>query len=71
MKDSALPSWVELRSVKPLRQVAQITSLSEDTIARRYPHLIVKLSPRRRSMALGDALDIARGKVPDEKLKTA
>ena len=57
----AEPSWIELRSIKPLGQVKKITSLSEDTLGRRYPHLIVKLSPGRRGMSLGNALAIARG----------
>ena len=47
--------------IKPLGQVKKITSLSEDTLGRRYPHLIVKLSPGRRGMSLGNALAIARG----------
>jgi hypothetical protein len=55
------PNWLELRSIRPLSQVTQITSLSEDSLGRHYPHLIVKLSPRRRGMSLGNALAIARG----------
>ena len=41
-----------------LAQAAEITCLSEDTLRRRYAHLIKKLSPRRSGMSLGDALDI-------------
>jgi hypothetical protein len=39
----------------------QVTGLSKDTIKRRYPHLIRKLSERREGMQLGDALAIAAG----------
>ena len=41
-----------------LAQAVEITGLSEDTLRRRYGHLIKQLSPRRRGMNLGDALDI-------------
>jgi hypothetical protein len=62
------PSWLDLESVIPLRSpsaerdVERITSLSEDTIKRRYPEYIVELSPRRRGMKLKRALEITEGK---------
>jgi hypothetical protein len=64
---------VRLRSIIHLRRpkralrresslsVEEITGLSPDTIARRYPDKIKYLSPRRRGMALGDAIAIAEG----------
>jgi hypothetical protein len=52
------PSWIELESVRPMSEVERITSLSADTIGRRYPEKIVDLSPRRRGMKLRDILDI-------------
>lgn len=56
------PSWLELESIRPLKpDVEQITSLSEDSIKRKYPELIVKLSPRRVGMKLRNALLIAAG----------
>jgi hypothetical protein len=63
---------VRLHCVVPLRKskrnvvdgpsAEEITNLSEDTLKRRYPHLIRDLSDRRRGMQLGDALAIAAGK---------
>jgi hypothetical protein len=62
---------VRLRCVVPLRKqkrnvvegpsAEEITNLSEDTLKRRYPHLIRNLSDRRCGMQLGDALAIAGG----------
>ena len=48
----------ERRRKVSLRQAEEITGLSEDTLRRRYGHLIKKLSPRRSGMDLGDVLDI-------------
>ena len=63
---------IRLRCIVPLRKpkrgsrdvpsAEEITSLSEDTLKRRYPHLIRNLSERRKGMQLGDALTIANGK---------
>jgi len=56
-----LPSWIELESVQRMAVVEEITSLSADTIRRKYAEYIVKLSPRRDGMKLRDALRIANG----------
>jgi hypothetical protein len=53
------PSYLELESVQPMPVVVRITSLSADTIKRRYPELIVHLSERRVGMKLRHALAIA------------
>ena len=55
------PTWLELESVRPLRDVEEITSLPPDTIKRRYPNLVVQLSARRVGMKLRHALAIANG----------
>jgi hypothetical protein len=61
------PTWLEMESVIPLRSsvkehdAERITSLSEDTLKRRYPDLIKTLSDRRRGMKLKHALAIADG----------
>jgi hypothetical protein len=57
------PNWLQMESILPIENVTKITSLSRDTISRRYPHLVKKLSPRRKGMRLSDALAIARGDV--------
>ena len=56
-----LPSWIELESVQRMAVVEEITSLSADTIRRKYAEYIVKLSPRRDGMKLKHALAIANG----------
>jgi hypothetical protein len=57
------PNWLAMESIVPIENVTKITSLSRDTISRRYPHLVKRLSPRRKGMRLSDALAIARGDV--------
>jgi hypothetical protein len=67
MDGQSKPSWLDLESILPLRSagaerdVERITSLSEDTIKRRYPKWVVKLSARRRGMKLRHALQISEG----------
>lgn len=56
-----LPSWLELESVQKLSVVEKITSLSADSLRRRFPQFIVKLSKRRDGMKLKHALAIANG----------
>jgi hypothetical protein len=61
------PNWLDLESVIPLqtikggRDAKQITGLSADTIKRRYPEYVKKLSARRRGIKLRHALEIAEG----------
>jgi hypothetical protein len=47
---------LRLKRIIPLRQAAEVSSLSQDTLRRRYPDKIIKLSERRHGMRLGDAL---------------
>jgi hypothetical protein len=56
------PTWLELERVIPLGEAEQITNLSSDTIKRRYPDHVVRLSPRRVGIKLRSALAIASGK---------
>ena len=44
--------------VIPLRQAGEVAGISADTIRRRYPEIIVQLSPRRVGVRLRDALNI-------------
>jgi hypothetical protein len=65
------PSWLERRQVlrlstkskKPrkLPTAEEVTSLSADTLKRKYADRIKHLSDRRVGMTLGDALEIAEG----------
>jgi hypothetical protein len=52
------PNWIELQRVVPLPEAARLSSISVDTIKRRHADKIVWLSPRRRGMRLGDALNL-------------
>jgi hypothetical protein len=69
---TATPSWIEGESIIALEKdgspgevtVKRITSLSPDTVKRRYPHFVVQLSPNRLGMKLKNALAIAAGKTP-------
>jgi hypothetical protein len=47
----------------------QVTGLSADTLKRRYPDYIRDLSDRRLGMLLGDALDIAAGKIQPKSME--
>jgi len=57
------PNWtkLELESVKPLRQVEELTSLDRDTLARVYPNYLVRLSPKRLGMKFRNVLKIMNG----------
>ena len=53
-----LPPEIARLRVIPIAQAAEITNLSKDTLRRRYPDKIIKLSVRRLGMRLADALAI-------------
>jgi hypothetical protein len=61
------PGWLELESIIPLestkgqRCAEQITGLSSDTIKRRFPKFVRRLSERRVGIKLRHALEIANG----------
>jgi hypothetical protein len=46
----------ELDRVVSLQQAARLMGISPDTIRRRHPDKILRLSPRRQGMRLRDAL---------------
>lgn len=57
------PTWIELESVKLMAEVETITTLSRETVKRRYGKYVVKLSARREGMKLRHALAITRGEL--------
>jgi hypothetical protein len=57
------PDWLELESSKPLSMASKITSLSEDTLKRRYAEYVTQLSERRRGMKLKHILAITNGTI--------
>ena len=60
-QQSERPRWVELERIVPPDEAEQLTSLSHDTLRRRFPNLIVNLSPRRVGIRLRDVLAINNG----------
>jgi hypothetical protein len=52
---------LQLEKVLAMHQAAEVTGLSTDTLERRYPHLIVRLSPRRKGIPVKHVLAITRG----------
>jgi hypothetical protein len=65
------PLDVELlkkRRILPLQTVAELTSLSEDTLKRNFPDKIRRLSARRLGMALADVLDIGSSSLNSEEI---
>jgi hypothetical protein len=53
----ALTPEQELERLLPVGQAAEMNNISLDTWRRRYPHLIVKISPRRNGVKFRDALN--------------
>jgi hypothetical protein len=54
-------SEVELQRIVSLAEACRLSSLSEDTIKRRYRDKLIQVSPRRLGMRLGDALNLNQG----------
>ena len=57
------PTWLELESLRPLGEATKITNLSRDTLKRRYPKYIVKMSWRREGIKLRHILQITTGEL--------
>ena len=57
------PTWLERESVRPLKEIKELTSLSPDTLKRRYAEYVVELSPGRLGMKLKHGLAIANGEI--------
>src|SRR5262245_40716528 len=55
------PGWVELKSIKRMKTASEMTSLSPDAIRRKYPDLVVKLSPKRDGMSMENIISIMNG----------
>jgi hypothetical protein len=59
--NAGLPDWpVELLRVVEPQEAERLSSLSWDTIKRRYPDKIIELSEHRKGMRVGDALTLKR-----------
>lgn len=55
-----IPNDLRLQQIVPLKEAARLRGVSEDTLRRHHADKIVKLSPRRTGMRLGDALMIGK-----------
>jgi hypothetical protein len=51
-------SALELNRIVDMAEAQHLSSLSEDTLTREYAEYIISLSPRRRGMRAGHALQI-------------
>lgn len=57
---SHFPPELQLKRMLSLQEAALLRGISVDTLRRRYPHLIRKLSSRRDGMSVEDALSIGQ-----------
>jgi hypothetical protein len=64
VNEQQFQEWLRLKSKIPVKRAAELNNLSEDTFRRRYPDLILDLSPRRQGVELGAALAIGKPKEP-------
>jgi hypothetical protein len=55
-----LPVSLEGERIISLDEAAEIAGISTDTLRRRYGHLIIRISPRRRGIRLRDVLSIGQ-----------
>jgi hypothetical protein len=51
-------SPLEMHRVVSLNEAARLAGISDDTLRRRHPDKIVRISPRRVGMRVGDALQL-------------
>jgi hypothetical protein len=52
-----LPADIERQRMIPLAKAAELRGVSLSTLKRCFPHLIVRVSPGRLAVRLGDLLD--------------
>lgn len=58
-------SPVELARIASMDEASRLAGVSEDTLLRHHADKIVRPSPRRRGMRVGDALMLAQNKTRD------
>jgi hypothetical protein len=54
------PSATELQRIAPLTEAVRLSGLSEDSLKRHHGDKIIRLSPRRLGMRVGDALQLTK-----------
>ena len=59
MESPLAPDLAAKRKIS-VREAAKLNDVSERTFRRNYPHLILKVSPRRDAVELGDALAVGK-----------
>jgi hypothetical protein len=60
MPEDPTPTWLELERILPLKDAANVSSLSEDSLKRNHADKIIRLGPRRLGMRAGDALMLGK-----------
>lgn len=58
----AEPSWLELQRIVSLQEAERLSGMSVDTIKRRHADKLIRLSPRRLGIRVGDALMLTNNK---------
>jgi hypothetical protein len=53
---------IELQRIASLAEAARLAGISVDTLQRHHPEKILRLSPRRLGMRVGDALQLSKKK---------
>ena len=59
---NAKPDWLALKQKISVKKAAELNDMSEDSFRRHHSHLIKKVSPRRDTVELGDAVAIGTSK---------
>jgi hypothetical protein len=62
MDDATTPDWLALKRKISVKEAAELNNMSEDSFRRHHSHLIMKVSPRRDTVVLGDALAVGKSK---------
>jgi hypothetical protein len=58
---TSAPTWLDLERILPLKEAANVSSLSEDSLKRNHSEKILRLGPRRLGMRAKDALMLGEG----------
>lgn len=58
MNEHEPPTWLELQRVLSLDEAARQTGLHRDSIRKRYPQFVLRLSPHRLGIKLKHVLEI-------------
>jgi hypothetical protein len=61
------PDWVETHRIVPLKEASRLSNLSVDSLKRQFADKIIRMSPRRLGMRIGDALMLPPERSHDQR----